>query len=192
MTLRGKSKFYSSQVGMKILTFCHRIAVGKAEWPLFEGRMFSVSTKEIELERALTKSEYLSGLCFGSPNITTEPGTAPNKIDRLSRQFIPLTTNYPVSKAGINEANLKQNIPVGAVVPLTAHDTSPQNGDSGSKTRATYWTANWYIIFLVFMLRRLTSYRRKRQSKKHKTWDGDAYVSHLDEKLIMVSEEGKL
>jgi DNA repair and recombination protein RAD54B len=200
MTLRGKSTFYSSQIhdAMKISTSgCDRIAVGKAEWPLHEGRTFFVSTKEIELERPLTKSEYLSGQCFGASNIATESATALNKKARLSRQFLPLTilpltTNSPLtSNPGTPEANLKQCIPIRTVVPSTAQDYSPQNEDSGLE-RSSHWTANWYTISFVLMLCRSTSYRRKQQTKKHKTWDGDAYVSHLDEKLIMVSEEGKL
>jgi DNA repair and recombination protein RAD54B len=34
--------------------------------------------------------------------------------------------------------------------------------------------------------------RRKSQTKKHKTWDGDAFVSRVGNKLIMISEEGKM
>jgi DNA repair and recombination protein RAD54B len=34
--------------------------------------------------------------------------------------------------------------------------------------------------------------RRKPQSKKHKTWDGDAYVTVQGGTLILVSERGKM
>lgn len=34
--------------------------------------------------------------------------------------------------------------------------------------------------------------RRKQQNKKHKTWDGDAYISHEGDKLTMISEDGKM
>lgn len=34
-------------------------------------------------------------------------------------------------------------------------------------------------------------YRRKKQGKKHKTWDGDAYISHIGNELKMISEDGK-
>lgn len=34
--------------------------------------------------------------------------------------------------------------------------------------------------------------RRKPQHKKHKTWDGDAYVIRQGRTLILVSERGKV
>jgi hypothetical protein len=34
--------------------------------------------------------------------------------------------------------------------------------------------------------------RRKPQHKKHKTWDGDAYVTSQGGALILVSEHGKM
>lgn len=34
--------------------------------------------------------------------------------------------------------------------------------------------------------------RRKPQHKKHKTWDGDAYVTSQGSALILVSEHGKM
>jgi hypothetical protein len=34
--------------------------------------------------------------------------------------------------------------------------------------------------------------RRKPQHKKHKTWDGDAYVTSQGGALILVSERGKM
>ena len=36
------------------------------------------------------------------------------------------------------------------------------------------------------------STRRKPQHKKHKTWDGDAYVTVQEGTLILVSEKGKM
>jgi len=39
----------------------------------------------------------------------------------------------------------------------------------------------------------LTSFtRRKPQNKKHKTWDGDAYVTVQGGTLILVSERGRM
>ena len=34
--------------------------------------------------------------------------------------------------------------------------------------------------------------RRRPQGKKHKTWDGDAFVSHTGDKLTVISEKGKV
>ena len=34
--------------------------------------------------------------------------------------------------------------------------------------------------------------RRKPQQKKHKTWDGDAYVSLRADKITLISEKGMM
>lgn len=171
---------------------CHRIAVGKAEWPLHEGRTFYVATKEIELERPLTKSEYLSGRCFDAPGVSTGSPSVPNN-GGLSRQFVPLKINYPpILPSGISES--KRSAPMRPADPLLAvGNSSLLKEHTGLENSASHWTANWYAsMSSVFVLRWLTSYRRKKQTKTHKTWDGDAYVSHFGDKLVMVSEEGEL
>jgi hypothetical protein len=38
----------------------------------------------------------------------------------------------------------------------------------------------------------ISSSRRKPQHKKHKTWDGDAYVTVQEGTLILVSEKGRM
>lgn len=187
---------YSSQAhdAMRVLTLrCHRIAVGKAEWPLYEGRTFNVSSKEIELERPLKKSEYLSGQCFGASDYATSSTSATRNKAGLSRQFAPLKINYPLAaRPGVPEG--EQVILVRPGDLLSAAQASfEQKEHQGSADGGSHWTANWYAplssVLVVFCS---TCYRRKQQIKKHKTWDGDAYVSIFGEKLIMVSEEGKL
>jgi DNA repair and recombination protein RAD54B len=120
--------------------------VGKAEWPLHEGKTFCVSTKEIELERSLTKGEYLSGQCFGGSNIATGSISAPNNKTRLARQFVPLQINCPLTpNLGVPEG--KQSTPILPVAPLsTIQDCSPQSEHPGLENGGSHWTANWYVI----------------------------------------------
>ncbi|KAF5385986.1 hypothetical protein D9615_002412 [Tricholomella constricta] len=141
------------------------IAVGKAEWPLREGKSFPISNKEIELDRSLTRDEYLSGRAFGSsPTGEDDLSVAPAR-DRLSKQFVPLKINHTVPPThGTPDIQTRGIL------------LQPVNLASKIKVEDTYWTANW----------------RKPQQKKHQTWDGDAYISHTDGKLVMMSEEGKL
>lgn len=47
----------------------------------------------------------------------------------------------------------------------------------------------WLRFYLGILL---TKYRRKQQTKKHKTWDGDSFVSLVGGQLKMISENGKL
>jgi len=57
----------------------------------------------------------------------------------------------------------------------------------------THWTANWFVLAAsIHSPLNIITTRRKPQTKKHQTWDGDAYVSQTDGKLVMVSEDGKL
>ncbi|CAA7259250.1 unnamed protein product [Cyclocybe aegerita] len=69
------------------------------------------------------------------------------------------------------------------------YDQSPpteeygSNGQQSSPRRLSditnvlsHWTANW----------------RKPQDRKNKTWDGDAYVSLVKDRLVMMSEDGKV
>ena len=123
---------------------CHRIAVGKAEWPLYEGRTFCVSTKEIELERSLTKSEYLSGQCFGGSNIMTCPESAPNSEVRLSRQFVPLKMICPPS-LNLSVPESKHSVPIQFITPSsTAQECSSKSDDASLESGASHWTVNWY------------------------------------------------
>jgi DNA repair and recombination protein RAD54B len=171
----------------------HRIAIGKAEWPLFEGRTFSISSKQIELERPLKISEYLSGQCFGASDCTMSSTSAPRNNPGLSRQFAPLKINHPLApRPTVPES--EQAIPMRPGDLLsTTQDPSQQKEHQGSADGGSHWTANWYApLSSVLVLLRSVYHRRKHQIKKHKTWDGDAYISIFGEKLVMVSEDGIL
>ncbi|KAG6862304.1 hypothetical protein C0995_016002 [Termitomyces sp. Mi166 len=136
------------------------LGVGKITWPLEEGKEFLVANKEIELDRPLTRSEYLSGRAFGSSS--TAPETSPVAVHKHRlKPFVPHKIN-PTSKSPT---------PFRPVDPIYVNDNAPK-----IKVEDTHWTANW----------------RKPQQKKHQTWDGDAYVSLINGKLVMISEDGKL
>ncbi|KAG6878547.1 hypothetical protein C0993_004446 [Termitomyces sp. T159_Od127] len=140
------------------------IGVGKATFPLEEGKEYLVANKVIELDRPLTKSEYLSGRAFGS---STAPETPPVALhnNRL-KPFVPHKINPSLSSNSVSKPPTR----VQPVVPVSASDKAPDIKGG------THWTANW----------------RKPQQKKHQTWDGDAYVSLAEGKLIMLSEDGEL
>ncbi|KAF9047302.1 SNF2 family N-terminal domain-containing protein [Panaeolus papilionaceus] len=48
--------------------------------------------------------------------------------------------------------------------------------DVTNQESETHWIANW----------------RKPNGKKNKTWEGDVYISHIDHKLVMISEKGAI
>ena len=140
---------------------CCSIAVGKAEWPLHEGKTFFVSNKQIELERPLTKSQYLSGQCFGAYNITTGSASASSNTAKLSRQFVPLKINSSLIPNPSISVESKQGTHMQALASLpTAQDHSViQEERLDPKYGTSHWTANWYVMkSLVFIFRRWTDH----------------------------------
>ncbi|KAJ7497126.1 SNF2 family N-terminal domain-containing protein [Mycena latifolia] len=161
------------------------ISTGKRDPPYVVGRNLVVGGKDIELDRSITRTEYLSGTCFGDSASYTSiqtPGPSTNKPTAVSKQFIPLKIKASATSRPQAETNGTER----RVVPLqpvdllsTISNNSPKKALPGPTVKAedSYWTANW---------------RKTGQNKKHKTWDGDAFVSKVGGKLTMITEEGKI
>ncbi|KAH0589308.1 hypothetical protein H2248_005070 [Termitomyces sp. 'cryptogamus'] len=145
------------------------LGVGKIAWPLEQGKEFLVANKEVELDRPLTKNEYLSGQAFGS--YLTAPATPLVALHKhRPKPFVPHKVNPSLSSSS-SKPPTKSPTPLQPVDPISVNDNVPE-----IKAQDTHWIANW----------------RKPQQKKHRTWDGDAYVSLTGGKLVMISEDGKL
>ncbi|KAJ6607761.1 SNF2 family N-terminal domain-containing protein [Mycena sp. CBHHK59/15] len=151
--------------------------------PYVEGRSLVVGGKDVELDIAITRADFLSGACFGS-GTTYSAATASsstNKPTALSKQFVPLkiksTTSLPSTANGVSERKVLPLQPVDLLSTLNNDTKSPKNAFPTIKVEDSYWTANW---------------RKPGQNKKHKTWDGDAFVSKVGDKLTMITEEGKI
>ncbi|KAG5731081.1 DNA repair and recombination protein RAD54B, partial [Termitomyces sp. T112] len=145
------------------------LGVGKVAWPLEQGKEFLVANKEVELDRPLTKNEYLSGQAFGSYLTVPETPSVALHKHRL-KPFVPHKVNPSLSLSS-SKPPTKSPTPLQPVDPISMNDNVPD-----IKAQDTHWIANW----------------RKPQQKKHRTWDGDAYVSLTGGKLVMISEDGKL
>lgn len=167
---------------------------GKVTLTLYEGRNLSLGSKEVGLEQMIPRSQFLSGLCFGratTKTITSPPVSSNTHVVKI---FNPPSSNSrgppenfvrdPVHKRDLED----ESMPV-------SNNKGPSNI---TNQLSSYWTANWYVPLSWRMSYELPlstnflSNRRKPQGKKNKTWDGDAYVSHVGDKLIMISEDGKM
>ncbi|CAK5281379.1 unnamed protein product [Mycena citricolor] len=145
---------------------------GKRDPPYTQGRNLSISGKDVELDRSITRQEFISGTCFGDSAALTS--TLPTSTKTAAKQFRPLTLNTPQR---VNHPGVVSLQPVDL---LSTSVTPEKVRDVPVKLEApqdSFWTANW---------------RKPNQNKKHKTWDGDAFVSQTGGKLTMVSEEGKV
>ncbi|KAJ6497887.1 SNF2 family N-terminal domain-containing protein [Mycena sanguinolenta] len=160
------------------------IASGKRGSSYFEGLDTSVGGKDIRLDRTITRSEFLSGTCFGDSMSysSVQLVATTSKATALSKQFVPLK----IKPSTPSHAQVSASAPEKKLVPLqpvdllsTISNKSPKKALPAVKAEArdSYWTANW---------------RKPGQNKKHKTWDGDAFVSNVDGKLTMITEEGKI
>ncbi|KAI5123982.1 hypothetical protein M0805_006394 [Coniferiporia weirii] len=147
------------------------------------GTLVSLGGREMEIDCAVPKEDFLSGKVFGLGNSNTSPEeTRPvhASASTLTKKFIPLksiSTNsqrdrYP--STGSSDAP-KKGIDLEPVGLLQQKSENFKEKPTLS-VPTTYWSAHW----------------RKPQGKKHKTWDGDAYVVHSDQKLTMISEDGRL
>ncbi|KIM45152.1 hypothetical protein M413DRAFT_441835 [Hebeloma cylindrosporum] len=145
------------------------MGVGKIMHPLYEGKSFSIASKEVELERTIPREQFLSGLCFGQKSFATDSASSTLRNNPMKKFNCPTFKAHPSSNteshslAG-NTSRGSQNsgIQENKLIEVTNH--------------SQHWAANW----------------RKPQEKKNKTWDGDAYVSLVKNKLLMISEEGKI
>ncbi|PCH43504.1 hypothetical protein WOLCODRAFT_164492 [Wolfiporia cocos MD-104 SS10] len=137
-----------------------------------EGVNFTIGGKEIEIERPIPRSEYLSGACFGRSALSAS--AVKSASSTLTKQFVPLRPKvanaYQTATSAPKECSEKKGITLEAVQLVATEKRHSQK----ENIRSSYWIANW----------------RKPQQKKHKTWDGDAFVAFQGDKVTLISEKG--
>lgn len=129
-----------------------RLGFGKVDWPLREGKELLLGGKEIELERAITKADYLSGRCFGRSN-GSPPVPTPHSQVGLSKKFIPLKINaISTPKPHIPSPSVprRRNEPLQPVDPISVGNNLPLKNNDGIGSGDSYWTANWYAYRNVY------------------------------------------
>ncbi|KIK99085.1 hypothetical protein PAXRUDRAFT_823120 [Paxillus rubicundulus Ve08.2h10] len=136
-----------------------------------EGGEYQFGGREIGIDHSISKVDYLSGRCFGRGSKITSAPPAASALT-IQKQSIPLkpsnsTTPYKVPMIRRKPIDLQ---PV-ALLAGQSHPAAPE-----PQASRPCWTANW----------------RKPQARKHKTWDGDAFVQHVGNKLTVISEKGKI
>ena len=119
---------------------------------LEEGSQLSLGNKELEIDRAMQPSEYLSGACFGRGGIVDSSLPPLTNSTALTKQFIPLKPvalnpsvvrppALPESEASVSQKKVIQLEPVNL---LSQQVTQPPKAQSESGNDAqSYWTANW-------------------------------------------------
>ncbi|KAL6308182.1 SNF2 family N-terminal domain-containing protein [Sparassis latifolia] len=139
---------------------------------IIESANFTVGTKELEVDRPVDREDFLSGRVFGKGAGSCSPILA--STGATAKQFVPLrpkAMNSFKSPSVLSKfASQKQAIDLEAVDLVSSSEKSAVK----AQVQNTFWTANW----------------RKPQSKKHKTWEGDAFVTHRGDKITLISDKG--
>lgn len=110
--------------------------------PLHEGKNLTIGSKEIELERSISKESFLSGSCFSGSDVA--PLTeiiprfkAPNKF----------TLPSPMVGNGTSSATFKPLVkrPIPDEVYALSEPRKPDAALSEITNEPSHWAANWYI-----------------------------------------------
>ncbi len=110
---------------------------------LAEGVEFALGSREIEVDHQLSRTDFLSGKCFGRGG-GPDTSTATNSRPSAAKQFVPLrpktlnggrTTVHTTPAATEKERSGINLEPVNLVTSQKAAQKSP--------ARDSYWTANW-------------------------------------------------
>ncbi|KAI0940481.1 hypothetical protein AcW1_003665 [Taiwanofungus camphoratus] len=139
---------------------------------IVEGTNFTVGSKELEIDHAIQRSDFLSGSCFGKGTFSSS--SVPISSGASSKQFIPLR---PKALNSFRSPTIASDKPSGkSSIQLEPVNLLSAGGKPASQMQVqeSYWTTNW----------------RKPQQKKHKTWDGDAFIMLQGDTFTFVSESG--
>ncbi|KAH8107828.1 P-loop containing nucleoside triphosphate hydrolase protein [Cristinia sonorae] len=156
-----------------------RIAQGKPDLgdagKLGVGSQLVLGGKELEIDCAIKKEDYLSGKCFTRGGASSPPPTVIRNTGASTKQFVPLRPKS-LNNGFKPPSFLQRGPPIAgpsrAAAEVTVIETPVT--DVVKSGVSSYWTVNW----------------RKPQGKKNKTWDGDAFLIAEKSQVQLVSEAG--
>ncbi|KAF8557976.1 hypothetical protein OG21DRAFT_1494290 [Imleria badia] len=134
-----------------------------------EGGEYLFGGKEVGIDHPISRADYLSGKCFGRGSKVASSAATPS-TSTIQKQFVPLK---PSNLATPYKTPTKKVVDLQPVNLISGQSNTTAPEPRGSKS---YWTANW----------------RRPQARKHKTWDGDAFVQQIGNQLTVISEKGKI
>ncbi|KZO94503.1 hypothetical protein CALVIDRAFT_556302 [Calocera viscosa TUFC12733] len=136
------------------------------------GASFAVGGKDLEIDSAISKEEYLSGRCFTSSSIAYIPPPPPTPRFQMPKVIRPDIRVESKPPAALGSMPQRKPSMVVAKAPEPKSMDHPTDSDYKS---IRYYTVNW----------------RKPQTKKFKTWDGDAYLIVTGSRCVMQDAGGR-
>ncbi|EJT99579.1 hypothetical protein DACRYDRAFT_109677 [Dacryopinax primogenitus] len=140
------------------------------------GASLSVGGKDIEIDTAIQKEEYLSGRCFGSSSTSFIPLPPPSKGFQAPK---------PLARTSVGGSS-KPAAPLGAKLAIPTRKPTIMESKNSVKPMDHPTDADYKVV------RYYTVNWRKPQTKKHKTWDGDAYLVVTGTRGVMQEAGGRI
>ncbi|KAF8332093.1 SNF2 family N-terminal domain-containing protein [Cantharellus anzutake] len=152
------------------------------------GDVLNLAGKEIEIDYPIPREDFISGKCFdvgGAAPVGSAALTTPKpSMGAASSAFTPFKSMIPKVSLKSNPPPIP-NLSRAADMPLQsqatrtnhmkgAHDLIP--GDPTQDEETLYWTVQW----------------RKPQTRKNKSWEGDAFVSQKGCIVTFIGDDGAI
>ncbi|KAJ1305825.1 hypothetical protein OPQ81_010552 [Rhizoctonia solani] len=141
---------------------------GKILGELVEGAEIKLGGREIQIEREVPSSEFLSGKIFGGAASSYQAaGKATTVNPPRQSGFVAPKFNAP------RLSNATKPTPDAKGKDVDRTNTQSKSAPT-APVAGLYWTANW----------------RRPQARKHKVWEGSGAISLINGQLKLVNEEG--
>lgn len=159
-----------------ILTSLVRIGSSRLSTEIqgIQGESLRSGGKEIELDHPISRQDYLSGRCFGA-HAASNPAPVNTQPIAKFKPLVPKVAMKPMISSSTTKPSLKPRAEPLADVVINL-DTEDFDVVDAPLEVARYWTAQW----------------RKPQTRKNKTWDGDAVVSQCGSVVKLFTDAGEL
>ncbi|KAG8710161.1 helicase [Ceratobasidium sp. 395] len=169
---------FSQGDGVLVITGSHydlydedakQFGTGKILGDLSEGSEIKLGSRELQIEREVTSSEFLSGKVFGGgaapPAMAVKSATPSSSTTTRTAGFIPPKLTRPPIKTPISSSDVKGK---------SVDKAETVNRSKPAPAMGRYWTANW----------------RRPQARKHKNWEGSGAIALVEGQMKLVSEDG--
>ena len=113
--------------------------------PLYEGKNFSIGSKEIELDRRIPLEQYLSGVCFGRHiNLEGNDSTITPVSNTRKMKFNP--PSFKVPREAVTLKHTTDSVKPEAFSSNAQHNSMPSHPslpEISNQPSSSWWTVNW-------------------------------------------------
>jgi len=105
------------------------MGAGKIMHPLYEGKNFSIASKEVELERTIPREQFISGLCFSQQSYEIDSTSSISRKNLLKKFNCPTSSSAPSLVGNTSRSSRSSGIQEGRLLEVT--------------NQSEHWAANW-------------------------------------------------